>query len=328
MGTTDSAGRSLEVVPFGRLPAGAMAGVLAAQRAEWLERLEWDIAEITDFVEEAVAGRSLRGSALLANDEVAGFGFFTVEVDRCLIGELYVGPEARSPEAHEALVEGVVRQIRQTRPRKRVESQSIVFDPRGFDEAFARHGFARHDRDYLVAELAAAPATPAEHPEVEIRPWREIDFAPALEVVYRAYRGTVDAELNVQYRSREGCADLLDALTDDVWCGRFDPALARVAVERRTGRCVGVAVASAIGPRAAHFGQISVHPRLQNRGVGRRMLASALAAAREAGFARATLAVTRANRAAGALYASLGFTPSLAFPVYTRDPTPFRLRPG
>src|SRR3954464_2131664 len=125
MAEQGSASRATQVVPFGRLSGGAMAGVLAAQRAEWLERLDWNISEITDFVEEAVAGRSLRGSALLVAGEVAGFGFFTVEVDRCLIGELYVRPGARAPETHEALVEGVVRQIRQTRPRKRVESQSI-----------------------------------------------------------------------------------------------------------------------------------------------------------------------------------------------------------
>jgi hypothetical protein len=119
----------------------------------------------------------------------------------------------------------------------RIESQSIVFDSRGFDEAFAHLGFARHDRDYLSLDLGARQFDdPPEHPRVVVRAWEPSDFTPAAEVVFQAYRGSIDAKLNAQYRSREGCADLLDALTDTLWCGRFDARLARVAVERDTGQ--------------------------------------------------------------------------------------------
>jgi ribosomal protein S18 acetylase RimI-like enzyme len=327
MAAIDSASQKTEVMPFGRLAPGALDGVLAAQGREWLERLDWDIAEITAFVAGAIRSRSLRGTAVLVGGEPAGFGFYTVEVDRCLIGELYVTPEHRGPELHAALVDGLARQIRNTKPRKRVESQSIVFDARGFDEAFAALGFERHGREYLAAELATGPPEPAgDHPRVEVRAWKDSDFAAAVDVVYEAYRGSVDARTNVQYRTREGCADLLDALTDSPWCGRFEPALARVAVDRATGRCCGVAVASAISERAAHFGQISVLPAYQNEGVGRAMIRGALASAASAGYPRATLAVTSENAAAAGLYRDLGFRTLLEFPVYTRDPAPLRAR--
>jgi ribosomal protein S18 acetylase RimI-like enzyme len=323
MTAADSAPKKTEVVPFARLTRGALGRVLEAQRREWRERLAWDIAEIADFVEGAIDSRSLRGLALVADDEVVGFGFYTVEVERCLIGELYVRPEARSPEMSALLADGLVRRIRRAKPRMRVESQSIVFDGRGLDEAFAKLGFARHERAYLALDLDAREFDePPEHRRVVVRAWEPSDFAPAVEVVYQGYRGSVDAKLNAQYRSREGCADLIDALTDTAWCGRFDPRLARVAVDRETGRCCGVAIASAISSPAAHFGQVSVLPRRQNEGVGRAMLESALAAARREGFATATLAVTRANVAAGALYHSLGFRSRVEFPVYTRDAAP------
>jgi ribosomal protein S18 acetylase RimI-like enzyme len=325
MAELDSPHEAVEVVPFARLRQGAMDDVFEAQRKEWLSRLGWDISEIVEFVDSAIRGRSLRGSAVMTAGAVVGFGFFTVEVDRCLIGEIYVRPQSRSAPVNAALVESLIAQIRQTRPRKRVESQSIVFDARGLDEVFLLHGFTRHDRDYLVAPLDAAP--PVEHPDVEVRAWEEQDFSDAIEIVYRAYRGTVDAALNVQYRSREGCADLLDALTESAWCGIFQPSLARIAVDRTTRRRCGVAIASAIGRDTAHLGQISVLPEYQNRGVGRAMIAGALTAARTEGYTRATLAVTRANLGAVALYESLGFRPSVAFPVYTRDPAPFKLRP-
>jgi len=326
MAAAETASGPIEVVPFARLTTGALSGVLQAQRTEWLATLGWDIAGIVEFVETAIAGRSLRGSAVLVDGVVVGFGFFTVEIDRCLIGEVYVQPDARSADVHDALVEGIIRQIRQTRPRKRVESQSIVFDPRGFDEAFARHGFERHERTYMAKALDAVDEA-TDHVDVDIRPWRDIDFSPALEVVYQSYRGTVDAQLNVQYRSREGCADLLDALTDSMWCGRFDPTLARIAQDRATGRCCGVVIASAIGPETSHLGQISVLPSHQHRGVGRAMIAASLVAARAAGFERTTLAVTSANTAASKLYEVMGFAVCVPFPVYTRETAPFRVRP-
>src|SRR4051794_24968764 len=98
MAATFSAPRKTEAVPFGRLATGALDDVLAAQRSEWIERLDWDIAEIGEFVRSAIRARSLRGTAVLVNDVAVGFGFFTVEVDRCLIGEIYVRPEHRDAE--------------------------------------------------------------------------------------------------------------------------------------------------------------------------------------------------------------------------------------
>src|SRR5689334_22682256 len=111
----DSAPHKTEAVPFARLAPGALEGVLGAQRREWLERLAWDIAEITEFVGTAIRARSLRGLALVADDDVVGFGFYTIEVERCLIGEIYVRPERRSPEANAMLADGLVRMIRRAK---------------------------------------------------------------------------------------------------------------------------------------------------------------------------------------------------------------------
>ncbi len=327
MGAIDSASPKTEVIPFARLAPGALDDVLAAQRREWLERLFWDIGEIVEFVGDAIRARALRGAAILVDGTPAGFGFFTIEVDRCLIGELYVAPEFRSPEVNADLIHGIVRLIRQTRPRKRVESQSIVFDSIGADEALTEHGFARHERDYLIADLSEwrSEVDPV-HARARVRPWEETDFAVAAEVIYQSYRGSVDARINAQYRTREGCADLLDALTDSPWCGHFDASMARAAVGHETGRMCGVAVASAISERVAHFAQISVLPAFQNVGLGRAMISSAMEAAQRLGFTRATLAVTRENRGAARLYESLGFRPHISFSVFTRDAAPFRSR--
>jgi ribosomal-protein-alanine N-acetyltransferase len=56
-----------------------------------------------------------------------------------------------------------------------------------------------------------------------------------------------------------------------------------------------------------HINNLAVHPDLRGRGLGRRLLAGTLAAARAMGVRRATLEVRRSNDAAQRLYAAAGF---------------------
>ena len=312
----------MAVVPLSRIPPGALAHVLAAQQDEWLERLDWNLTEITEQLEEWIGTRVLRGSVLLEGDEPVGYGFFSPEAGRCLIGDIYVLPSHRTPAASRLLAGEMLQQVLRSYGRKRLESQSVHFDTRGLEEAFAENGFTREGRCYLTADLRGGRvlSQPTEHPRVRIRPWVESDYAAVHEIIYESYRGTVDARANSGYRTREGCADLLEALTDSAWCGRFDSQLTQVAIDRETGRCCGVAIASRISRTAAHLGQISVLPIYQGEGIGRALVERALEAAKASALARVTLAVTRANERAARLYENCGFRPHLSFPVFFRDP--------
>ncbi|HXU07891.1 MAG TPA: GNAT family N-acetyltransferase, partial [Blastocatellia bacterium] len=70
-----------------------------------------------------------------------------------------------------------------------------------------------------------------------------------------------------------------------------------------------------------HIGQISVHPAHQGGGIGRRLIAGALAEFRRMGFRSITLAVTSANTSALHLYESCGFRTIHTFPVFHRERT-------
>jgi hypothetical protein len=50
MSALDAVPPHTEIVPFARLAGGALDMVLTEQRREWLERLDWDIAEIAKSV--------------------------------------------------------------------------------------------------------------------------------------------------------------------------------------------------------------------------------------------------------------------------------------
>lgn len=313
------------VVPIPQLPQGALDRLFASQRREWLATLDWDLADTVRLVISSLDERSLRGVALLDDGEPVGFSYYSPESDRCLIGDFYVRPRSRTLATNVALAEGVIRHIRRARPRARIEFQALTLDSRGLDDVFVGRGFERYERVFM--ETRANGAAPLESPGVLVREWRDRDLGPAGDVVFRSYRGAVDARVNAQYSTREGCELLLEALVATVWCGRFLPEVTRVAVDRRTSRCCGVAVAARVSSTAVHLGQISVAPSHQGKGVGAAIVTSAVAAAAESGFTRVTLAVTRANERAHRLYERCGFVPRFDFAVYTESPPPLSVAP-
>jgi ribosomal protein S18 acetylase RimI-like enzyme len=315
-----SDGSPLIAVPVDKVPRGGLKRLLGLQRGEWQEVLYWDFEPVAQLIADAVSHGILRGVALLVGQEAVGFAVYLAESRKCLIGEIYVAPPYRSPEAGRALVEATLAHMPRRLERRRAESQSVIFDSSGVDEAFAAAGFNRVLRYYMAADaLATGPDSGLRSSgRIAVRSWLDGDFGGAAEAIHMAYKGTEDARANSGYRSREGCADLLDALTESAWCGQFDPAMTQVAVDTDTDRVCGVAIASRISASAAHLGQVSVLPSYQGRGVGRALVDGVFAGARLSGLDRVTLAVTATNERALRLYRSRGFQPRLEFPVYFR----------
>jgi len=312
---------SLSVLPIAKVSRAGLRALLDLECDEWLDRLGWDFTDVAGLMAEAVVHGVLRGTALVAGAETAGIAVYTSESRRCLIGEIFVAPAYRSPETMGLLVHSMLEAMPGKDRRKRIESQSVVFEAGGADEVFAAAGFERSPRSYLVADSAevALSGRIRSQGRISLRSWLDSDFGPASEIVYASYKGSVDAVANSGYRTRVGCADLVDALTEGVWCGHFDPAMAHVAVDEATGRMCGVAIASRISPSVAHIGQISVLPSYQGRGVGRALVEGVLTGARLAEIRTVTLAVTLANERALHLYESCGFRRTVDFPVYYRD---------
>jgi [ribosomal protein S18]-alanine N-acetyltransferase len=82
--------------------------------------------------------------------------------------------------------------------------------------------------------------------------------------------------------------------------------VAEVIGEDGRPRLAGVIVVWMIVDEA-HIGTIAVHPDLRRMGIGRKLLETALDAARQAGMLTVFLEVRRSNRAAQELYKQYGF---------------------
>lgn len=325
MATAPILNTELEIVPLCEAGFASLEPLFDEQCEEWLELLRWDYSAPSRMIRQVARDGELAGFAAMSGSLAVGFSYYVIESGRGSIGDIYVSRNRRGLGIDRLMTAAMVDEMDQSGVARRIESQCVSVGNDAATALLEARGFARFDRHYMAMELASsgdAEFEPREFTEagvISIRAWQDRDFARAAEVIHRSYRGRHDSSINTQYRSEAGCAELLTILTDHVWCGDFLNGVSQVAYQNVTGRLAGVLLASRIAPGAGHIGQISVHPSHQGRGLGRRMINSALLEYARRGFDSVSLAVTSANSGALHLYESCGFRTIHTFPVFFRE---------
>jgi ribosomal protein S18 acetylase RimI-like enzyme len=316
----------IEIVSLEEADLAGLEAIFDEQCDEWLALLNWDYTGPSRMIRQVARQRELPGFVAANGDQIIGFAYYIIEAGRCSIGDIYVSKRWRSAGIDTRMLAAILDEVERQPRVSRIESQCVGIENDGANSLFASLGFERFDRYYMMVNLSQsigsrppAESNRAELLNVTIRDWEEDDFALATRIIHRSYRGGPDSRINSQYRTEEGCAELLAILTDHIWCGDFLPYISRVAVRLATRNIVGVLVASRIAPRTGHIGQISVHPAYQGQGLGRQMLNGALNEFYRYGFGSVSLAVTVTNAAALHLYESCGFRQIHTFPVFCRE---------
>src|SRR5262249_7190996 len=187
------------------------------------------------LIGEGGRARELPGYSASNASGTIGFGYYTIEKDKCAIGDVYVGAGWRDAGADRALIVAMLDEIAETYNVKRIESQCVSVGNRAADLTFRSRGFTRFDRTYMILDLQSAARSVetkllSAEPNLSFRSWRAEDFSQAARVICRSYNGEQDSLINSQYTTEEGCAALLTILTDHIWCGDFLPKVSRVAV--------------------------------------------------------------------------------------------------
>ncbi|HWO01773.1 MAG TPA: GNAT family N-acetyltransferase [Blastocatellia bacterium] len=325
MATAPRPNTELEIIPLRKANFAALESLFDEQCEEWLELLRWEYSEPSRLIRQVARDRELAGFVATSGGETVGFSYYVVESGRGSIGDVYVSRNWRGLGIDRQMTAAVLEELDHSRAARRIESQCVSIGNDASIALLEARGFERFDRHYMTMELASTDRRSKATQDVEsasrisIRPWEDEDFTRAAEVIQRSYRGQHDSRINTQYRTEAGCAELLSILTDHIWCGEFLSGVSRVAFQSATGRLVGVLIGSRIAPGAGHIGQISVNPAYQGRGLGRRMISSALREYTRRGFDSVSLAVTSANASALHLYESCGFRSIHTFPVFFRE---------
>jgi ribosomal protein S18 acetylase RimI-like enzyme len=310
----------MSMVDLRQTSSRQIAPLLDEEARRWREELHWDYRASLELIKKFVDARSLAGSVVLQDGQVAGYTFYVREEHKALLGGLFVSSRWPQLPLAQGLLDDVLQTLRGLPRIERIEAQLIPF---GFDlsESLAAHGFCLYPRQFMLLDLRArshqvapgenlAPAVrsaPAAISGLRLERWDDRYFAACARLIQLAYANHTDGEINDQYRSESGALKFLKNIILLPGCGQFQPQASFVLRPPHSHELTGVVLTSMVAPRVAHTTQICVMPGYQRNGLGRRLMESAIEVLRARGFEELSLTVTSANERAVRLYEKLGF---------------------
>ncbi|HEV2275257.1 MAG TPA: GNAT family N-acetyltransferase [Acidobacteriaceae bacterium] len=306
----------LEILDLRHFSAGNLRPILEAESRVWGERLRWDFRASANLLLQYLDSHVLPGYVALENGRIRGYVFCVYEGNKAVVGDVFALPSSSNPESsadvERSLLEHIIDLLQHSPGIDRIESQ-LLLHPHGTHSApLHRAGFRIYERLFmeldLTSEKPAGISTIPGSGDLELRSWREHDFAAAGQLISHAYQGHLDSLINDQYRTVSGSLRFLHNIVRFPGCGFFDPAASRVLVDRRRDELAGVLLCSRVRDDVGHVTQICVAQEYRHRGLGSLLLTECAQGLKNRHFKALTLTVTMENTEAVALYHRLGFT--------------------
>src|ERR1700722_5381361 len=320
----------LEILDLRHFSAGNLKPVLEAESRVWNERLRWDFKASANLLLQYLDSRLLPGYVALENGRICGYVFCVYENEKALVGDVFAMPSANNPQStadvERSLLEHMIELLQHSPGVDRIESQ-LLLRPHGTHAEILRNaGFQIYERLFMELDLGSANLL-GEPPqgaldELELRPWRDSDFAAAGHLIAHAYEGHLDGVINDQYRSVSGSLRFLHNIVRFPGCGLFDASASRVLAYRNREEIAALLLCWRVGEDWGPGAQICVSQEYRRRGLGAWLLADCSRALRKSGFQALTLTVTRQNSDAVALYRRSGFIPRQTFDALVWDRRP------
>src|SRR5437867_394464 len=297
-----------QIVDLRELRPRELDPLLQEETITWERTLDWDFHKSADLVRRFVDLRALNGSALVDYGTVIGYGYYVLEDQKGLIGDIYVRRDVRTPEHESRLLTAMLDHMINAPQISRIESQLMMVDSMAGQDIPGARFLSTFLRNFMVLELAGAEL-PQGHVRyrVYVEKWMEHFQDSAAAVIAAAYAGHIDSRINDQYRSAAGARRFLYNIVQYPGCGAFYRPASFVALEAFTGQVCGVSLASMVAHECGHITQICVSPAARGTGIGHALLRKSLLTLRDAGCGSASLTVTAANEDAVKLYERVGF---------------------
>jgi ribosomal protein S18 acetylase RimI-like enzyme len=302
-----------QVVDLCTVTPAELEGLWRHEAQWWREHLFWDISHPLEVLRRVIGRRGVPGKAVRVGTQTVGYTYYVISGSLGILSGLVVAPAWNSAEVGEGLLQATVDAIRQ-RGVQRIESPCMSMASPWLVPVCERAGLRTAWRAFLRVDLAGANAPVPSPALVELEPWQERHIHEAAAIMQAAYRTTVDVQLNMLYRTVEGCSSVLDNLQQQGGCG---PLVAEASVfARARGQGIGFVVVTEIAPRQGHLAQVAVLPAYQRQGVGRLLVHHCLTQLAARHFDTLSLIVSRENQHAFRLYQAMGLQEILAFPVF------------
>lgn len=315
---------SIEILDLRHFAAPTLRHVLEIEGELWEQRLHWDYRSSIRLLMQYLDNRMLPGFAAIKSGQVIGYVFCVYEETKAVIGDVFAIGESSGGEecghssargTEETLLRHLFELLLNSPHVDRIESQLLLHPSGSYAAAFDEAGFEIFRRHFLVQHLHGRWQAPhLDLPaNLELRPWREADLAPAARLICESYRGHPDSLINDQYRSVHGSMRFLNNIVHYAGCGSFSPQASHVIVERGTRELVALVLGSRVSPQSGHLTQVCVHPAFRRRGLARFLLNIAAFHFMRLGATEISLTVTEANSSAIDLYKDEGYAAAHVF---------------
>ena len=317
----------LEILDLRHFSAGDLKPVLDAESRVWSDRLRWDFRASAKLLLQYLDSRILPGYVAIENGRICGYVFCVYEGNKAVVGDVFAIPSATNADSATAverkLLDHLVELLKHSPGMDRIESQ-LLLHPHGVHAGtLGRAGFRVYERLFMELDLVSAnlmeerPRQGA--PELELRGWKDSDFAAAGRLIAQAYQGHLDSLINDQYRSVSGSLRFLHNIVRFPGCGFFDPGASRVLVDQDRNELAALLLCSRVRDDVGHVTQICVASRYRRHGLGAWILSDCARELKNRRFEALTLTVTRENSDAVALYRHRGFTTRHTFDAMVWD---------
>src|ERR1700679_1378801 len=312
---------NLEILDLRHFSASNLKAALEAESLVWNQRLRWDFHASANLLLQYLDSRLLPGYVAIENGRICGYVFCVYESEKALVGDVFAMPSAANPQStadvERSLLEHMIELLQHSPGVDRIESQLLLRPHGTHAEVLRNAGFQIYERLFMKLDLGAASLL-GEPPEgaldeLELRSWRDSDFAAAGHLIAHSYEGHLDGIINHQYRSVSGSLRLLHNIVRFPGCGLFDASASRVLAYRNREEIAALLLCSRVREDVGHVTQICVSQEYRRRGLGAWLLADCGRALRKSGFQALTLTVTRQNSDAVALYHRSGFVTRQTF---------------
>lgn len=310
--------RQLEILDLRHFSGPALRPLLEEEAVVWERRLFWNYRQSITLLQEYLDNRSLTGYVAQRGGRVFGYVFGVCEASKAVLGDVYAFGEAeqRSNPVCATLLEHMLETMQATPGVDRIESQLLLFPDGALAPQFRAYGMHPFPRHYMVCDLktaraagviASAGARPADASAPFPEHWQPEFYDAVATLIYEAYAGHPDSEINDQYRTLTGAKRFLHNIVHFPGCGVFDPAQSWVLRDPHTNELLGTILCSRVQGNVVHITQLCLGKGHRGQGLGHLLLAHCLQQLEKAGVTTASLTVTESNDRARQLYERNGF---------------------
>lgn len=301
----------MTLVDWRDVPSAVVQTLLLADQRHALDTLHWDLSPSLEAVELARQRGDLAGLLLYdAKGRPVGWAFYQLANGFLQIGNL----SAPTAGGLRTLLHHVL-----ASPEAQLAHRVSCFleaRSRSLTSALTRLRFDIERHVYLEASLATRWPSPS---RPDARPL-ELGDAPALvRLLAKGYAGERVAQTFAPNARIDEWAHYAGRLLNGPAAGTWRPDQS-FAVSTPDGQLAAAVVTTEIARGIAHIAQVVVDPEFRRKGLARRLLLTAAAAAISQGAKCVTLMVGETNSRARALYDELGFAHRGAFIHATRGP--------